>query len=75
MCMWTEYQSYMGERGRVSSLDSRNQWLVYVLERKNKNLNKPTTRLSAICGAMDDLVPKTEISASSCDGDDAVGTG
>ena len=73
--MWTEYQSYMAERGKVSSLDSRYQWLVYVLKRKNRNVNKPTTRLSAICGAMDDLLPKSEISASSCGGDDAVDTG
>ena len=73
--MRTEYQSYMGERGRVSSLDSHTQWLVYVLERKNKNVNEPTTRLSAICDAIDDLVPRSEISASSCGGDDAVDTG
>ena len=66
----------MGERGRVSSLDSRYQWLVYVLERKIKNIKEPNARLSAICGAMDDLVPKSEISASSCGGDaDAVDTG
>lgn len=65
----------MGERGRVSLLDLRNQWLVYVLERKIKNIKEPNTRLSAICGAMDDVVPKSEISASSCGGNDAVDTG